>query len=106
MNAIFQNRDVGLSNPLLSIDRTGIKRLSTVAGSIGAVVIVSNDLLTGAECQAIARVRDRGFRMFMCVGRSAEMIHDLLDNYLMSQPLDDVAMTTFHGADEPLEDVA
>jgi hypothetical protein len=88
------------------IDRAAIEHLSTVDGPIGAIVIVSNDLLTGAECQSISRVRDRGCRMFMCVGRGAEMAHDLLDEYLISQPLDDVAMTTFHDFDEPLADVA
>jgi hypothetical protein len=88
------------------IDRAAIEHLSTVEGPIGAVVIVSNDLLTDAECRSILGVRDRGCRIFMCVGRGAEMTHDLLDEYLISQPLDDVAMTTFHDVDEPLEDVA
>jgi hypothetical protein len=88
------------------IERAAIEHLSTVEGPIGAVVIVSNDLLTDAECQSISRVWDRGCRMFMCVGWGAEMTHDLLDEYLISQPLDDVAMTTFHDVDEPLEDVA
>ena len=34
------------------------------------------------------------------------MNHDTLDDCLLSQPIDDVAMTTFHTADESLEDIA
>lgn len=42
----------------------------------------------------------------MCLGRSAETNHDGLDDFLLGQPPGDVAMTTFHRNDEPLEDVA
>jgi len=105
MSSIFQKRDVGLSNQLILIDRAAIAHLSTVREPIGAVVIASNDPLTDAECHAIARIADCGCGLFMCVGQCAEVTHDLLDEYLISQSPDDVAMTTFH-VDEPLVDVA
>lgn len=105
MSSIFQKRDVGLSNQLILIDRVAIAHLSTVREPIGAVVIASDDPLTDAECQAIARLLDCGCGLFMCVGQGAELTHDRIDEYLISQSPDDVAMTTFH-VDEPLEDVA
>jgi hypothetical protein len=105
MNPIFQKRDVGLSNQLILIDRAAIGHLGTIREPIGAVVIASNDPLTDAECQAIAQLLDYGCRLFMCVGQGAEVTHDRLDETLISQSPDDVAMTTVH-VDEPLEDVA
>ena len=95
-----------LSNQLIRVARAEIDRLATVAWPVGALVIASDDLLTETEYREIVLARDRGCRMFICLGRSAESNHDRLDDYLLEQPLDDVAMTTFHRDDQPLEDVA
>lgn len=86
------------------IARQQIELVGELADAVSAVVVVADDQLSRQECGEIARLAQRGCRMFAFVGQHAELSHDCLDDALQQAP-DDVSMTTYH-VEESNEDVA